>query len=312
VDALTVRQAAGIILARRVRELLSHERGARRGEDPEAVHQMRVGTRRLRAALRVFASYVRPKKRARRGLPWLARRLGRVRDHDVIIALLVERHLEQIHGDEGQRLEALVARFKERRFRAHQRLAGALKRGRYKKLRIALEELAARPRFGGSEDDMAARLLEEGIERLGAEVSSEPAMNLPAPSAEELHALRIAFKRLRYVLDFHAEIRGVAYEVERRLTRELQECLGELHDHDVLLGWLEEHGEWPVLHRRLAQDRARLLRRFRLLRRRWEERTRPEPSVAPLQEPRFVSLEPAPVELRLITPRKEVASTLIA
>jgi hypothetical protein len=49
--ALTVRQAASRILARQVRELLGYEKAARSGEDAEAVHQMRVQTRRLRAAL---------------------------------------------------------------------------------------------------------------------------------------------------------------------------------------------------------------------------------------------------------------------
>lgn len=318
-DALapTVREAAVQVLSRQVRELVTHEPGARKGEDPESVHQMRVTTRRLRAALRVFRGYVLPKKRVRNGLPWIARRLGRVRDHDVIIALLEERHLGSVRGEEGRRLEALIAQLKERRFRHHQKLRRSMRRGRYRALRVALEATAARPRFGGDEDAQATRLLVEAIERLGEDVATEPAMAAPAPDARELHKLRMAFKRLRYVLDFHAETCGMAYEVERRLTREMQECLGALHDHDVLLSWIERgkrafKGEWPVLHQRLAQDRARLMRRFRLLRTRWDERTRPDPTVAPLQEPRLVALEPAPVTLRLITPRKQVASTLIA
>jgi hypothetical protein len=110
----------------------------------------------------------------------------------------------------------------------------------------------------------------------------------------------------------------MAYEVERKLARAMQDCLGELHDHDLLLAWLERGkdffaGPWPVLGDALTADRAKLFRRFLRLRRSWKARTRREPTVAPLEEPRFVNLEPAPVTLRLIAPtRKDVASSLIA
>ena len=316
--ALTVRQAAGRVFAEQVRELLSHEAGARSGRDPEAVHQMRVATRRLRAALRVFRGYLMPRRRISRGLSWLAGRLGAVRDHDVIVLLLEERHLAALAGAERGRLETLLAGVKERRFAAQEKLEKKLRKGRYAKLAGALEDFAARPRFGGDEDAMAARILVDGIEAWGARIANDPGMTAPAPAAEELHALRIDVKRLRYVLDFHAASGGMAYEVERKLCRDLQDCLGELHDHDMLLSWLERGedffaGPWPVLHERLAEDRARLLRRFLRLRGRWRARTRPESTVAPLAEPRFVSLEPAPVALRLIAPtRREVASLMLA
>jgi hypothetical protein len=45
----------------------------------------------------------------------------------------------------------------------------------------------------------------------------------------------------------------------------------------------------------------KLWRRFLLVRRRWLARTRPAPTVAPLEEPRFVHLEVTPVQLRLVT-----------
>jgi CHAD domain-containing protein len=154
-----------------------------------------------------------------------------------------------------------------------------------------------------------------------------------APSAGDLHALRIAAKRLRYALEFHAETCGLAFDEERALTRQLQDCLGEIHDHDLLLAWFSRAagtearthgpavpapvddtlmaGPWPVLEQRLAFERARLVRRFLRLRRRWFTRTEPTGAVVPLQEPRFVSLEAAPVQLRLMAPHKTVASLRI-
>ena len=50
-----------------------------------------------------------------------------------------------------------------------------------------------------------------------------------------------------------------------------------------------------MLGHALVADRAKLFRRFLRLRRSWKARTRREPTVAPLEEPRFVNLEPAPV-----------------
>ena len=126
---------------------------------------------------------------------------------------------------------------------------------------------------------------------------------------------------------------GIAFDEERRLTRLLQDCLGEIHDHDVLLGWLTEPGDadaathgrtprapveaelfagaWRVLPERLAADRARLLRRFLRLRREWLARTEPGGPVVPLEAPRFVNLEAAPVQVRLASPQKTVASLRI-
>jgi CHAD domain-containing protein len=313
--ALTTRQAAGTVFAAQVRLLAQHEKGARRGGRPEDVHQMRVATRRLRAALRLFDEVLAPGKRIRKDLRWIARRLGKVRDHDVVIALLEDPD-PALGAAEGRRLEALLAGLKERRYAAQERLERGMKKARYARLRRDLDEFAERPRFTGDEDAMAARTLADAIERRGAAIAKTDAMTDAEPSAEELHRLRIGFKRLRYVLDFHADTCGMAFDVERRLARELQACLGELHDHDLLCFWLERGedffaGPWPLLEPRLAEDRARLFRKFLRLRKRWQERTREEPAVAPLEEPRFVSLEAAPVTLRLITTPKHVASTMV-
>jgi len=325
--ALTVRQAASRVVARQVRDLVRHEKGARRG-DTEAIHLMRVQTRRLRAALALFSNVLRPGRRAGRArLRWLARALGRVRDVDVIAILLEEQHLPHLAGVEAARLEDLVAALKERRWRSHRKLKAMLERGRYAKLKAALQERARHPRFrkAGDEDAMAARFLADRIHREARRVSGHRAMGEAAPDAADLHALRITIKRLRYVLDFHAETCGLAFEQERKLTRDLQDCLGGIHDHDLLLSWFSGTadaaatpveaalfaGAWRVLPERLAADRARLLRRFLRLRRKWLERTEPSGIVAQLEEPRFVALEAAPVQLRLAASQKTVASLRI-
>lgn len=67
--------------------MLDHEPGTRLGEDPEELHDMRVATRRSRAAWRVFgpAFEAKPTKRYVKRLRQLGTLLGRVRDLDVLL-----------------------------------------------------------------------------------------------------------------------------------------------------------------------------------------------------------------------------------
>ena len=315
-EPLTVLEATSQVVAEQRRELKRQGKAVRRDEDPEAVHQMRVATRRLRTALRALRGHVRAPRRLGRELAWLAGKLGRVRDDDVILALLGGRSLTGHASDERTRLGRLVRRLSQRRDKHRKALVEATRRGKYRRLLADLAEFAAEPLAAQGGQAMASRALAEVSERLGEAVAKDAGMTEPMPADDALHELRIAFKRLRYALDFHAEACGLAYDVERRLARQMQDVLGEIHDRDLLLGWLRGgrgafRGPWPRLEARLLAERARLFRRFLRLRREWTMRTREEPAVAPLEEPRFVHLMAQPVTLRLVRGSKHVASTLV-
>lgn len=314
--AVTVREAAHAVIARLVREMRRQERAVAKGGTGDPVHDMRVATRRLRAALAVFRGVVVLPKAARRGrLRWLARRLGRVRDLDVRLALLETQYLPQVAGEEAARLAVLVEELGDERRRCQRRLRRGLRRTRYRRLRAALAAWTRKPAYAaGAGEDGAARFMAEAVDRSAQRVSGHEAMRETRPSAGALHDLRIAVKWLRYTLDFHGETCGLAYDAERALARDLQDCLGELRDHDLLAAALDAGGEdaWPQLAARVAEGRHRLWRRFLELRRRWHARTHPPQAVAPFEEPRFVHLEVTPVQLRLVTPRKSVAATIRA
>lgn len=315
-EPLTALEAASQFVTEQARELRRQGRRARRDRDPEAVHEMRVVTRRLRTALRALVEHVRAPRRLRQELRWLAGKLGAVRDDDVILALLGTDGLRGAGTDERLRLARLTRRLAKRRERHRTALVAALARRRYDRLLDDLAEFAEAPMPVHADGAMASRALAEVSERLNAAIAQSTGMSATSPAPEALHDLRIGFKRLRYALDLHAAACGLAYDVERKLARQMQDVLGEIHDRDLLLGWLAEgegafRGPWPVFGARLVAERARMFRRFLRLRREWLACTREEPAVAPLEAPRFVNLEAQPVTLRLVHGMKSVASSMV-
>ena len=59
--------------------------------------------------------------------------------------------------------------------------------------------------------------------------------------ADDQHDMRIAAKRLRYVLEITAPCFGAPADRARQRARDLQQVLGELHDCDVMLPRVDEH-----------------------------------------------------------------------
>ncbi len=128
-------------MAVRAAEVFEHSDGVLDLDQIENLHDMRVATRRLRAALEVFAPCF-PAKRHRKALKRvkkLADALGERRDRDVAIATL--RELEPPERDRAA-VDALIGRLCAEQRRANEELAPYLKRGRLKKLRRRLRKLS--------------------------------------------------------------------------------------------------------------------------------------------------------------------------
>lgn len=308
---ITMRDVARRIVGDQARELKRLRRPARRG-DVEAVHDLRVATRRLRAALRVFADYLPRPVRLRRGLRRLARRLGAVRDRDIVAALLEVQLAQHLGEDERRRLAALLRGLRRQRARALAKLARRLGSADQGRLRRRAKRLAGAGVPG--DDEPAAIGLTRAVTLLAADVSRQPAMLEAEPGEDDLHRLRIAVKRLRYALEFHAGAGALAYEAELDTARALQDCLGELHDVDVLRAALRRGeglfaGPWPAVSRRLREARRAELERFAALRQQWRRLADPEPEAAP--PPAFPAIEAAPVQLKLVPGGKQIASAQI-
>ncbi|MBE3071188.1 MAG: CHAD domain-containing protein, partial [Planctomycetes bacterium] len=122
---------------KRTRPILDEADGVRKGRDPACIHDMRVATRRLSTALRLFEDCF-PPKQARawdRRLRRLRRALGRARDLDVQIAFVKE-FLRESRAFLGGAAEAgfrpgirrLLQRLRQRRKQCQKRVAKAVNR----------------------------------------------------------------------------------------------------------------------------------------------------------------------------------------
>jgi len=221
--------------------LIARESGARDAEQPDELRRYRVATRRLRAALRMFASAypdqeVRPLRRA---LSDLARTVGAVRDLDLRIADLNRWAIER-GGDSVTAISPMLAAWGRDRDLAVASLHRRLGSKRHRRFMAELAEFvqaAPRKRRRGSaadehtlQDRVASRIW-LAYEDVGAYA---PVMQ--GADLETLHELRIAAKRLRDNLEFLADVLGPerAWLIERLVA--LQDHLGTLNDATVAEG----------------------------------------------------------------------------
>jgi CHAD domain-containing protein len=139
--------AASRVVEVRSGEVFEHAGGVLDLADIEPLHDMRVATRRLRAALEVFRPCFPRKryKRALRGVKALADALGERRDRDVSIDFLA-RFLEEAPAEDRGRLETLLAGLREEQRQANEELAPFLADERLDELRERLGELVGAAR----------------------------------------------------------------------------------------------------------------------------------------------------------------------
>lgn len=248
-------------LEKRTWALLDEIPGVRENKDPECLHRMRVASRRFRNALPLFpgcfpaSEAKRWEKEARR----VGRALGEARDADVQVHSIAG----WLAGLEDSRLrpgmERLLLRLSQKREKLQERVLGALDRLEGGPLKSELPEalrglsvemrLACPAETGPIVRDVALRLLTRRLAELEAfdSVAGHP------ERVEELHAMRIAAKRLRYTLEVFRSLLGGEATLFLEKLKEMQDLLGEIHDCDVWIGWL------PVF---LEKEKYRTLRHF--------------------------------------------------
>jgi CHAD domain-containing protein len=232
-------EAARKVLKFHFARMRARERGTRDGSDIEDLHDMRVATRRMRAAWRIFDDAFKPARtrKLRRSLRTLSDRLGAVRDLDVLIEG-AEAYRRGLEPDQQPGLEPLLALWRRQRGLARDLLIGELDSHRYAGYVDDMKEFLA---AGANEAATVAsptlphRVRDRVPSQIWAAYEAVRAfeMVLPWADVETLHQLRIATKWLRYDLEFFGETLGrdSAHLLDRVVA--LQDFLGYLNDADV-------------------------------------------------------------------------------
>jgi inorganic triphosphatase YgiF len=193
VDAsLSLGELAFAVLRRQFAAMRAHEPGTRLGEDPEELHDMRVATRRMRAAIKIFQDALPERSRwLREELRHFAGVLGAVRDLDV--------HIEEVKGlssgdgEEDEALAAVVASLERRRAEARGRMLEALDSERYARFESSFAGMLRRgPYVAGRRRRHHERLF-RGIRRERARTGggarySRPALQQVAQGGERPRA----------------------------------------------------------------------------------------------------------------------------
>jgi len=238
IDAsMSAGEVAFAILRRQFAAMLTHEPGTRLGENPEELHDMRVATRRMRAALKLFfgalpeqASYYRNE------LKWIAGALGEVRDLDVQIE-----HLEELSSEQEEDREAfgeVVGALGERRAETRERMLEALDSDRYDRF---VSSFAGMLRCGPEGEEHEEGVANEPITAVAPDLVSrrykkwrKTGKNLSEESPpEEYHEFRKEGKRLRYALEFLEDVYGE--KTTDRLVKPLKELQDGLGRHQDLI-----------------------------------------------------------------------------
>jgi CHAD domain-containing protein len=292
--APSLRLRAAQVLDEQRAKMFAQVAAAVDGRDPEGVHDMRVASRRLRAALKVFTPWLDRDDldRLAPAVRSLTRGLGRVRELDVL-RLRLAGLAAQGSPQRALAIECVDARLARRRGRARSRMMAAFAKVDLDRLDTRLQRLVAQLERHVEPATPRATATPDATPTEGGPITAAPGpepvhtpsgdpVDLPiaallsalAPvvldeardvarpdlppeigtphSAEALHTVRIAAKKLRYTLEIVSPYLGDGGPATVKRLRAVQDKLGDFHDDCVLDDTLR-----PAFER--AQQRGRRL-----------------------------------------------------
>jgi inorganic triphosphatase YgiF len=222
----SVRDAMLAVLGNCLQQIQRNEDAVIAGDDAETLHQMRVGVRRLRCALKLFENIAPCPPALLDDIGWLGTQLGAARDWEVMLTSTLSKVQANPGGQHGlMELQALTLdAARERRRQAAQALLSV----RYTHLMLTLGSwmLQAAPTLHGSaakfSRDSMQQLHKKLLKRAGRMEDDDPA---------SMHRTRIAAKRARYALEFfHSLYRVKDARVYLKALAATQEELGRHND----------------------------------------------------------------------------------
>lgn len=263
---------ATIAVQKHFEKTIKYEQDVLEDRDPEALHQMRVGMRRLRSAVKGFAPALHLPKAAReKQIGKISRSLGMLRDLDVLLEAIETRYKPALPKKEKATLKKALELLAEERRHAFRVVSSTLKENRYLSFKEKLSAWLENPRYEAMAQlpiqevlpdlllpEVSTLFLHPGwtigvnwkdgkmeIENLSAEAVEKKF----AKQGEVLHDLRKQVKRVRYQMNLFTEFYGSAFAEYVDDMKSIQDILGNMQDSVVLAETLT-----GVLHSNLAKQ----------------------------------------------------------
>ncbi|WP_250121713.1 CHAD domain-containing protein [Chroococcidiopsis sp. CCMEE 29] len=289
---------AALALDKHFHKVLKHEDDVLKDKDPEALHQMRVGMRRLRSAITGFTPALDlPKLAQEKRIGKIAHTLGTLRDLDVLGAALQNQYKPALPAEEQEYLENALDYLNKQRRQASAQVKDTLEHKRYQSFKQSLKQWLKQPIYQEVAQmpieqvlpdlllpEVSKLLLHPGwlvgtdikqgeIEVL--EESPEKVEQLLADQGEVLHSLRKATKRIRYQMEVFSDFYGSSYQAYLNDMKTIQEILGQIQDSFVLAEFLTAalqskiKNSLPTLAHQLAQTRYPAWQKWQTLQQRY-------------------------------------------
>lgn len=240
-------------------KIRKYQKPVLKDQDPEALHQMRVGMRRLRSALTGFQlAVVVPKPLGDRSVGQLGKILGQLRDLDVLGEALTQTYQPLLTTREREVMGVVWQYYGNQRQRAFKRVKNTLKGKAYKQFCRAGEKWLGSPQFTvwGQQEiepilpDLLLPTLGEFLLHPGwwvgqpvgisGDQGRSSAMAILQSQGHQLHDLRKLAKKNRYNLDLFSRFYGEEYGQCVAKIKQIQSVVGEIQDCQVLQAFLVE------------------------------------------------------------------------
>ena len=253
----TMPEAARKTLYFHFAHMLAAESGTRRGEDIEILHEMRVATRRMRAALRVFKPYIDWKaiKSHRKAIKHTCRALGAVRDLDVYYQK-TKGYIDAKAENKSPDLDPLIGAWTQAHMKARDRLIDYLDGDRYREFKEDFEGFLQSPLPAPAPEQASGTIIPHQVRHVVPVVIYKRLAHLRAFDGwilkrgvplDRYHRLRIAAKNLRYALEFFEEVLEPETEAIVDHLKVVQDHLGDLQDAIVAIQKLRNFWMWGTL-----------------------------------------------------------------
>jgi CHAD domain-containing protein len=252
-QTLTLGEFAQQVIVEQFKRIAKRKKGVLADKETEHLHQMRVGTRRLRTALQVFENAIRlPRSANAKQLRDLARVLGEVRDLDVQTASLKNDYLPALNQREQKKLERVLKVLIDRRKIAFAQMKVVLN-DEFERLHKAYMGWIEKPQFTDVAQLPLVLVLPDVLSPLLSELCLHPGWliqteKISEDNAEVLHDLRKLCKHVRYQTEFFVPFYGDEFRDWVQDVKKIQDDLGAFQDTQILQALLvEELGRKPTM-----------------------------------------------------------------